>query len=113
MSVNQWDRHDNRHGTGAGIPLLADEMPKPAVFLWQMSMEIQLQGGFSRGEGSEPARLAGGIGLLCRQITVRAKTRGVVGSGRGGLGIEVRAGKQWWWIQGGGSRAVLFKRSKP
>lgn len=57
-------------------------------FSWQRSMKAQPQGIItdvaeiqpSRGKVGEPARLAGCIGLLCRQVIVQAKTGEVLGS---------------------------------
>lgn len=76
MPSKKRDQHDNRHGTGAGNPLLSKKMPKPAVFPWQMSMKAQPQGTItkvaeiqpSRGKESEPARLAGWLHWFAVQM---------------------------------------------
>lgn len=76
-------------------------MPKPAVIPWQTSRKSQPQGIItdvaeiqpSRGKVSEPARLASCISLLCRQISVRAKTGEVLGSAGGIWGSGTGQGK--------------------
>jgi len=103
MLSNQRDRH-NRHGTGAGNPLLSKEVPKQAVFPWQMSTKAQPQDTIanvaemqpSRWKVWLPARLAG-----CGETTVRAKTEEVLVCDRRDLGMEDRARKARSY--GGGS----------
>lgn len=65
----------------------------------------------SRGKVSEPARLAGCIGLLCRQVIVQAKTGEVLGSTGGIWGSRIGQGCLGGSTEGRAGRGYLKRQT--